>query len=155
VPTTFSTLKQYLGFPPPAAIPFEELEALEFLRKQPERVVLTFPYLSSLKSEKRMTAPIPVYAYETTAYVSAFSGKQTFLEDEMNLEISGYKFGERRKEIEKFFSTNDKDWARSFLSNNKINYIYLLRGQKINLGENDLGIKLIFDNGTARIYQFL
>jgi len=155
IPTTFSTMKQYLGFPPPAAISFEELEALEFLQKRPEKVVLTFPYLPFLKSEKRMTAPIPVYAYETTAYVSAFSQKQTFLEDEMNLEISGYKFGERRREIEKFFSTNDKEWARSFLLNNRISYIYLLRGQKINLGENNLGIKLIFDNGTARIYQVL
>jgi len=155
VPTTFSTLKQYLGFSPPAAIPYGELEALKFLQEKPKGVVLTFPYSSSLKFEKRMTPPIPIYAYETTAYVSAFSQKQTFLEDEMNLEISGYKFEERRKEIEKFFSIDDKEWARSFLSSKKINYIYLLRGQKINLGENDLGIKLIFDNGTARIYQVL
>lgn len=155
IPTTLSTLRGYLGFPSPATIPFEELEALKFLQKQPDRAVLTFPYSPHLKLEKQLVAPLPLYAYETTAYTSALSGKPTYLEDEMNLEISGYSWKERRKEAEKFFISNDPIWGRGFLLNNRIGYIYLVRGQKINLGEDDLGIRLIFDNSNVRMYQVL
>lgn len=153
LPTTASTLKEYLGFPSPATIPYYELEGLEFLKKQPGGIVLTFPYDKFKRSG--VTAPLPLYLYESTAYVSALTGKTTFLEDEMNLEITGYPWKERRKETEKFFSTQDRIWSRGFLLNNNIDYIYLVNDQKLPLQTGDLGLDVIFDNGQVRIYKVL
>jgi hypothetical protein len=148
---SFITIKDYLGNPPPAAIPTKEIEALNFLKEQPKETVLTYPYDKYIKNN--MSTPIPIYAYETTAYVSAFSKKTVFLEDEMNLDITGFNWQFRRQEEEKFFSTTDEFFARGFLLNNQIDYIYLVNNQKFNLSEQQLQIAKIFDNREVRIYQ--
>lgn len=152
MPTSLATLKGYLGWPPPAAIAKEELEALNWLKNKEKVTVLTYPYnlFEKMKYEK---TPLPLYAYETTAYVSAFSGKQTFLEDEMNLIISGYGFKQRLDDEIKFFTTDDEIWARGFLLNNQIGYIYLIEEQSFRLDEEQLGIEEIFNNHKAKIYQ--
>lgn len=150
--TTFTTIKDYLGNPPPAAIPKNEIEALVFLKSQPDGIVLTYTYDKYLKN-KFPTTPIPIYAYETTAYVSAFSTKQTFLEDEMNLDITGFDWKTRRLLVEKFFASNDQYFARGFLVDNQINYIYLINGQKFTLGPSQLQINKIFDNNAVQIYK--
>ena len=152
IPTSLGTLKGYLGSPPPTALSKGELEALSFLKNQKKANVLTFFY-NPFEKENYQLTPLPLYAYETTAYVSAFSGKQTFLEDEMNLLISGYEIKQRGEDELKFFITEDEIWARGFLLNNRIGYIYLNNKQKFLLSEEQLGIEKIFDNGEARIYQ--
>ncbi|MDD2482726.1 MAG: hypothetical protein PHE32_02610 [Candidatus Shapirobacteria bacterium] len=149
--TTIGTLKDYFGNPPPSSLPNSEIEALNFLKNQDNGFVLTFPY-DKYKKDKMIT-PIPLYAYETTAYVSAFSHKQTFLEDEMNLDITGFNWQQRRTEEEKFFSTADQFFARGFLNNNNIKYIYLVADQNFTLSTFDLQIDEIFNNGQVRIYQ--
>lgn len=141
----------YLSNPAPANLPVYEIDALNQLSKQPNGIVLTYPY-DKFKKEK-LSSPIPLYAYETTAYVSAFSDKTVFLEDEMNLDITGFDWKNRRLESEKFFNTNDEFFARGFLINNQIEYIYLVNDQKLPLNESKLQINLIFDNGQVRIYQ--
>ncbi|MDD2224578.1 MAG: hypothetical protein PHP97_00235 [Candidatus Shapirobacteria bacterium] len=149
--TSFSTLKDYFGNPPPSSLPNSEIEALNFLKNQNDGFVLTYPYDKYEKD--KMTTPIPLYAYETTAYVSAFSGKQTFLEDEMNLDITGFNWQQRRAEEEKFFSSTDQFFARGFLVNNSIDYIYLVSDQKFSLSTFDLQINEIFNNSQVRIYK--
>jgi len=152
VPTTIITLKNdYLPGRPPAKISPQELVALDYLRRQPEGVVLTYPFNADRRDG--FSPPKPLYVYETTSYVSAFSQKQTFLEDEMNLEISGYDWRTRRKKEEIFFSTNDQKWANDFLKESKIKYIYLIKGQKMNLKEDNVKAKKIFENGETVIYQ--
>ena len=152
LPTSLTTLRNdYLPSWPPARVSIEELEALEFLRKEPQGVVLTYPHDFAWFS--KFSEPKPLYAYETTAYVSALSGKTTYLEDEMNLEISGYNWQPRREEETEFFTTNDSNWANQFLKLNQIRYIYLVRGQKMNLGLGDIGGKKIFENEEVVIYQ--
>jgi len=152
IPGNIGSLRNYFGWPPPAAVFKEEKEALDFLKKEKQGVVLTFPYNKYQKDFYKET-PLPVYVYESTAYVSAFSLKQSFLADEVNLNISGYDWQGRRDEVVKFFESEDKDWARGFLLNNQIAYIYLIKDQKINLSEDDLGVSLIFDNQKVKIYQ--
>lgn len=152
IPTTLGALKHYLPSRAPARVSFEELEALEFLKKQPQGIVLTYPHDYQLR--EKMEAPKPLYAYETTAYVSAFSNKTTFLEDEMNLEIMGVNWRPRRKVEEEFFDTKDGEWAKRFLQENDIKYIYLVEGQNFKVNESQLGVEKIFENGVARIYEF-
>lgn len=152
IPTTIASLKDFIGWPPPTALSRGELEGLNFLKQRKTGVVLTFPYDKFEKKQYSKT-PIPLKAYESTAYVSAFSSQQTFLEDVVNLNISGYDWQNRREETIKFFSSQDEIWARGFLLNNKIGYIYLAKGQRLNLPAKDLGIEEIFANDEAKIYQ--
>ena len=149
--TSFATLKDYFGNPSPSCLPNSEIEALNFLKNQSNGFVLTYPYDQYKK--KNMSTPIPLYAYETTAYVSAFSGKQTFLEDEMNLDITGFDWKSRLADEQKFFNTSDKFFARGFLINNNIDYIYLVADQNFSLSTFDLQITEIFNNSQVKIYK--
>ena len=149
--SNWEIIQRYLSNPAPAVLPFAETEALNFLKNQKDGFILTYPYDEYKK--KNMIAPIPLYAYETTSYVSAFSGKKTFLEDEMNLEITGFDWKNRLTGEEKFFTTSDKFFARGFLINNNIDYIYLVADQNLSLSVLDLQITEIFNNGQVRIYK--
>ncbi len=72
IPTSLATLKyHYLTQVPPATLPKDELEALQFLANEPEGVVLTYPYDPLIKD--KLEPPIPLYAYISSDYVSAFS----------------------------------------------------------------------------------
>jgi len=152
IPTTFSTLKDYFGFPPPSALPQDEIQALDFLKNQPAGVVLTYPYDAFLKNSFS-TTPIPLFAYETTSYVAAFSSKSTYLSDQMNLDITGNNWRPRLDASQKFFASTDKYFSRGFLLNNNIKYIYLLNHQKFNTSINDLSLIEIFNNPSCHIYQ--
>src|SRR4030043_448882 len=110
-------------------------------------------FYNPFEKQRFKQTPIPLYVYETTAYVSAFSNKQTFLEDEMNLIISGYDFEKRAEDEIKFFTTDNEIWARGFLLNNQIGYIYLVDKQEFILTEEQLGVDKVFENDQARIYQ--
>ncbi|MEK7112139.1 MAG: hypothetical protein AAB875_02315, partial [Patescibacteria group bacterium] len=89
IPTTIGTLSHYLPSRPPAKISKEELKALNFLAKEPTGVVLTYPFDALKAKEAEVNPPRPLYLYESTAYVSAFTKKPVYLEDEVNLDITG------------------------------------------------------------------
>ena len=153
IPTTIATLKQYLPSRPPAKLSNEEIDALNFLKSQPGGVVLTYPY-DKYKAEAAIdNPPRPLYLYESTSYVAAYSEHPVFLEDEVNLTILNYSWPERRKEEETFYKSLDHDFVYKYLRENNIKYVYWLAGQRATLGETQLGITQIFDNGVARIYE--
>ena len=149
-------LPNYLGKIPPSSLPSAEIKALSFLRQLPPGIVLTFPYDQYLK-DSFPQAPIPLYAYETTAYVSAFSHHYTFLEDEMNLGNSLYDISQQKKAVSKFFDQKNIHEDRGFLINNQISYIYLTDKQltKTSLDIEKLFLKIIYDQDSVRIYQVL
>jgi hypothetical protein len=149
--TSLGTLKDYLGNPPPASLPPAEIRALSFLNHQPDGVVLSYPYDSYRKSG--LATPIPLYLYETTAYISAFSGKVSYLADEMNADILGLNWRSRQKTLADFFTTTNKFSARGFLVNNQITYIYLLPGQNLPLSPKDLEIDQLYSQDGVTIYQ--
>ncbi len=155
LPTTFGTLKHYLPSRPPAKVSNEELTALHFLGQQPNGVVLTFPYDADKAKAAENNPPRPLYLYESTAYVSAFSDKETFLEDEVNLNITGYDWKRRRIEAEDFYRSMDQELVYNFLRDNHISYIYWLKGQKGVLGESQLGVVKIFENNEVDIYRVM
>lgn len=151
IPSAWSTLRHYLPGRPPSAIPAYELKALEFLKEQTDGIVLTYPFNSELR--KNWQPPQPLWVYETTSYIAAFSEKNVFLEDEMNLEITGYNWRPRREASDSFFKTQDQDYAMNFLKTNEIRYIYLVSNQ--NLPAGDLDVEKIYDQGNIRIYRVL
>ena len=152
IPTTIFTLKDvYLTEKPPAVLPATETEALNFISRQPDGVVLTYPF-DEVKS-KNAVSPSPLSEYVTTAYVSAFSGKQVFLEDEMNLDIMQYPWRERRSLVGNFLNTLDIDSAKTFLEENNIKYVYWLKDQHARIGDKELNMTLIFSNSDVTVFK--
>lgn len=155
IPTTLKTLSEvYLPGRPPAMISNNELEALDFLSKMEGGVVLTYPYDSAAASAAIANPPRPLYLYDSTAYVSAFSGHTTYLEDQVNLDITNYDWQTRRNEVlNDFVNTNDRNVAKKFLAKNNIKFVYLTSSQKIKLKESQLGLVKIFGNDEVDIYK--
>lgn len=152
-PTTLGTFKHYLPSRPPSKISSEELEALSFLSTQKDGVVLTFPFERNSATSVTTEPPKPLYIYESTSYVSAFGKKQVFLEDEVNLDITGYDWKTRKEEVLGFYSTLDEKVAHSFLRDNDIDYVYWIKGQRAKNGEGQLEISNIFENDEVTIYR--
>jgi hypothetical protein len=148
--------RNYLGNPPPAYLDPKEISALQFLSQQKKGIVLAYPYDQYLKASIPRT-PIPLYAYETTSYLSAYSRQTVFLEDEMNLQNSGYDQLSRRQQSLRFFEQKNIFEDRGFLLNNQIDYVYLVGLQipKVNLNYGDLFLREIFNNGYVKIYQVI
>lgn len=151
IPTTYDTLtKVYLPSRPPAKISLQELEALQFLASEPRGTVLVPP----ANPNPYAPPPRPLYLYESTAYVSAFSTQLVFLEDEVNLNITGYDWPARRRDVEKFFTTRDPAAAQKFLGDNHIRYLYLPEVAFVRpvLSETDLGMTKLFENSQTAIW---
>ena len=152
------TLQHYLPKMPQAKISSNEIEALEFLRKLPDGIILTYPFDSD--KAKQAIAPRPIYLYESTSYVSAFSRKDVYLEDEVNLNIMGYDYKKSRKEVFDFILNLDSKKGKEFLKINNIKYLYLVKnnsplsGEYLKLGTGDLNLEKIFENKESIIYRY-
>ena len=141
------TFKEAFGLIPPAALSQNELEALTFLQKLPDGTVLTYPYNNTLSS--KFKEPIPLFAYQTTAYVSAFSGKAVYIEDTMQNDILQTNYNQRLVSSEDFFSSGNL----SISLKTQIKYIYLLKFFGVNVDSDKLNLKKIFENREVLIYE--
>lgn len=136
IPTTTAELKNiYLTPQASVVISEKELEALNFLSSQDEGVVLTYP----------------VEHAKSTSYVSAYSNKPVYLEDEINLTIMGYGWEKRRVQVEDFYE-NPSD---AFLQENDVGYIYLVDGQRYIFNEKKLSTVKIFENEEVDVYKVI
>ncbi|KKP39481.1 hypothetical protein A2130_02355 [Candidatus Woesebacteria bacterium GWC2_33_12] len=157
---TWTTLQHYLPPMPQAKITTEELEALRFLERQTQGIVFTYPFDSNKAKEALGNPPRPIYAYDSTAYVSAYTKKDVFLEDEVNLNIMGFDWQTRKTGALLFISNLDIEKGKNFLKDNQIRYLYLVKnasslfGEYLKLGADDLGLEKIFENKEAIIYEY-
>ena len=124
-PSVRDTWVHYLPARPPAVLPHSEIAALELLSHQPRGTVLVPAFNKYAAAEAQKYPPRPLYLYESSAYVSAFSGHPVYLEDEVNLSIVGFDWLPRRLLVESFFTGKDLPAARKFTTDNSIKYIYL------------------------------
>lgn len=155
LPTTYMTLRDvYVPGRPPAKVSIEEMDALRFLSQEPEGKVLTYPFDEFKAKEAVNNPPRPLYLYESTAYVSAFSSKSVYLEDQVNLNIMGYDWKDRRTKVLEWYLEPNEEIARKFLDDNNIKYIYWLKPQRALLGESQLGLVQIFENKEVIIYRY-
>ena len=152
-PGIWGTVKQYLPARPPAMISSAELEALNYLQLQPQGTVLTIPFDKAKADAAQAKPPRPLYRYESTGYIAAYTSHTTYLEDEVNLNITGYDWPSRRKQVEVFFKTQDQMLANKFLLDNRIRYVYLVAGERPVLGEGELNGKEIFANPEVTIWK--
>ncbi len=147
---SITTATYYLGYLPHGRIDAKELEALEFLSKQADGVVLTYPYDKKLKN--RISEPWPLFAYDSTAYVAALSGKAVFLEDEGQNQILLTDYKKRLVASKDFFLKPVSEDVK-FLRDNNIKYIYLPTIYNVSLDESGEKVENIFKNEEAVIYK--
>jgi len=154
IPTTVLTLKSvYIPSRPPAMLSGEELSALSFLSGEPQGVVLTYPFDETKAKAAEVSPPRPLYLYTSTAYVSAFSGHPVYLEDEVNLDITGYDWKSRRSQVQEWYKERDQAKARQFLKDNGIKYVYWVKPQRAMLGEGQLRLSNVFENKEVIVYR--
>ena len=111
LPGNLDIIRTFAHFPAQAYVPDFELQALSFLKKQPIGVVLIQQQNKKLMKPGVMN---PVSYGEDSAYVSAFSFHQTYMNDYGVLNITGIDY---KKRLERW-----KEFDCSII--NEINYIY-------------------------------
>ncbi len=122
LPTTWGTLQDYFSPTPAAYISPSELRVLDTLEHLPKGLVVAPNF--NLDQARVFLEPKPIFAYTSTAYISALSGQPTYLSDEINLAISGYDYTASKRDVNRFFNTTDTVWQKHFLKENNIGYIY-------------------------------
>jgi hypothetical protein len=154
LPTTYITLSTvYIPSRPPAMLPRLELEALQYLKSLEEGIVLTKPFNLAESKKAENDPPRPLRLYASTAYVSAYSAKTVFLEDEINLDITGYPWQNRLSQIEAWYQEKDNLKKRQFLVDNNIKYIYWVKEGQSPLDLTTVGVENIFENELVTLYR--
>lgn len=147
LPTTFLALSHYLPLRPPSMIPNDEIEVLDFLAKQTKGVVLVMPFDREAADRAIDNPPRPLYLYESTSYVSAYSGQKVWLEDEVNLDITGYNWQERRSKLVQALESGAG--FRDFLDREGVDYVYVT-GRTLDQGIP--GLDVLYERGGVRLY---
>lgn len=147
LPTTIGVMKHYLPSRPPAKIPIEETRALEFLSKQEKGIVLVMPFDRDAANAAVESPPRPLYLYESTAYISAFSGQTVWMEDEVNLDITGYDWQGRKEKLNVALQSSQSEFSE-FLIEENIKYVYWA-GEPVEVLH---GLDEIYSN-TVKIYK--
>lgn len=143
LPISLDFIREFSRFPAPAYLPKQEIEALEFLKKQPDGIVLSSMYDKNISH--KWENPKPLYAYTDTAYVSAFSQKSAYIADVNQLELLNIDFRERVQET--------KIWKCDLIQ--KIDYIYEVHAieQKTDFHSCVDHLQIIFKNEQVTIYR--
>ncbi len=153
IPTTLGTLRHYLPKRPPAKISSQELSALTFLGRLPQGVVLTPVFDKSLSSKFEHSPPRPLYLYESTGYISAYSGQQTYLADEVNLNITGYDWKSRHLQIVDFFSGTYPNQVNNFLTTNHISYVYIPKLMPVAINLAQFNLSKVYSDSETEIWK--
>ena len=151
LPTTIGTLKDYITPYSASKISFTELQALEILKNQEKGVVIS-PIFSKSKASS-FPEPKPLYAYTSTAYISAFSGQPEYLSDLINLSITGLDYKERAKNTQRLYRTVNADWVKDFLLQENIKYVYTTPISDLQIKPQNACLSPIFDSGEIIIYK--
>ena len=111
------------------------------------------PYNPFLK-DKFKNQPWPIYAWYDTPYVSAITGRYSYLASE-HVRLLFYPSTEERiKNKIKFFEQSDFSWNRQFLENERISYIYAAQDELIkplDIQKNNL--EIFFENNEIIIFK--
>jgi uncharacterized membrane protein len=152
LPTTIGTLRDYLTSYSASKISFTELQALETLKTAEKGVVVSPLYQKT--ASRNFPEPKPLYAYTSTAYISALSGQPEYLSDLINLKITGFDYKERSKNVQRLYRTKDSSWVRQFLKNENIKYVYTTPIERLKIAPQETCLSPLFDSGEIIIYKF-
>ena len=146
IPYTFDAIKSYTLFPGVMNVPDSEKIALNILKNLPDGVVYTPLYKPDSDLNSNNIAPL--YNHVDSAYVSAYTGKQTLYGDYTQLILLNVDFEGRREQIIK----GDCSLVT------KIDYIYIQASQYKDLFfkkciHNNKEFEQIFTNTSTLVYS--
>jgi len=180
VPTVIGNLKEFYGpgTNPLAIVTNNEIEALNFVIKTiPEGDVILSQPLIPYQNKIYDRQPWPIMAWVSTGYVSAYTGKQTYLADDGQLAILGLNIDARKLQVYTFFNINPSSEEEKWMllntkvsDNIKVNYknrdnllpeyrLTFLRNENIRylyLRKDALGVRgqqNIIDLGLLKIFE--
>ncbi len=142
VPTSVDVVKSYAVFPGAAYVPQKELSALTFLKNQPPGIVLV-PLFD--ESFHQGNGPFALANYADTAYVSAFTGKQTYFAALHPIRLMDIDYRDRLKLLQ----------AGNCTVLNHVNYLYEIPSlTKLNgFAKCSQKMEKIYANDTITIYR--
>ena len=152
LPTSIGTLADYLTDQSASRISPNELHALDVLGRFEKGVVVS--PLNYRRYLPVIPDPKPLYAYTSTAYISALSGLPEYLSDTINLDITGFSYQARVKNVIRLYLTRDPLWVREFLEANQIRYIYETPFDRLMIRPEDACLTKIFDSGEINLYKY-
>lgn len=143
IPSTLTIAQWSFHFPGNTYLPYGEYEALQVLKNQPIGVVYSPLFDKSLNG--KYIDPKPLFASGDNSYVTAFSGKPSYIVDVLQLRLIG---GDYEKRLEKV-KNNDCSILKD------IDYIYFNNEYKVSRSLFDCPSKLemLYGNLTATIYK--
>ena len=152
VPTTVGTLADYLTAQSASRVSLTELHALDNLRRAPAGVVVS--PLTHPRSLPSIPDPKPLYLYTSTAYISALSGQPEYLSDTINLDITGFSYAHRVKNVIRLYRSHDPIWVNQFFKANNIRYVYETPFDQLQVRLEDVCLTKFFDSGEIKIYKY-
>lgn len=157
VPTVIGNLVEIYGMGTTALakITNSEIIALKYLKdnSKDDAIILT-PSFNPYLKDKFKYQPISIYAWYDTSYVTALTGRDSYLASEHVRLLFYTSTEERIKNKIKFFEQSDFSWNRQFLEQERINYIYASKdelNESLNLQKNNL--EIFFENNEIIIYE--
>ena len=142
VPTSLDVIKTFTERPGHTYLPREEEKALKFLKRQPEGIVFS-PLPSGINNQSSKQTPLS--SLGDSSYITAFSGKQSFIADEIQLLLTGVNYQKRK--------ISGQSWNCTTIR--KVRYLYELNnspiGDKLDACKGEL--KRIYSNSTVTIYR--
>jgi len=158
IPTVIGNFLDFYGKNPLAIVSNQEIEALDYLKMvtTDNDIILTRPF-NPYSRGLYERQPWPIYAWESTAYVSAYTTRQTYYTDEGQIRILGINTEERLKAMNDFFDEKiSLEKKGEFLRSEKITFLYL-RKEELDSeqaeGYASLGLEKIFSNDEAVVYR--
>lgn len=146
IPTSLDLIRLFAVTPGAAYVSVDEIKALDFLKNQPYGIILTPLYNKNRKDYQKSNQ---LNAYEDTAYVAAFSGKQEFFANILQLRLTGVDYQNRWEKLKKMDCSVLKE----------VDYIYEIRklpdNEKIIIKCRPKNIKKIFENKSVNLYSVI
>lgn len=152
VPTQVGLIYNFYANYPVSRIENNELGALSFLKDHSSAndVILTPSFNKYLKVKGNTP---PIWAWFDTAYVSAFSGRRTFLADTEQVDIMGYDLQNRIKVQQKIFQETDPLSFTNLLKENRIDYLYFPKLSKPLVNLKKTTLSKIYENNIVEIWK--
>jgi len=114
--------------------------------------------LNYLKNNTMISSTVLLYpSFENNryAYVSALSSRRVFLSDRQMVDIAGLPYSQRESEVNKFFQEMSPSEQTTYLTDNRISYIYLTKDNLTELTARNktLPFTAVFKSDAATIFK--
>jgi hypothetical protein len=149
--SSFATLRDYLTHLSSGRVSYSEMGLFDRLSTLPPATLIS-PVFSPDRS--RFTpSPKPLHNYTSTSYISALSGQAEYFADTVNLDITGFDYTVRLRDVTRLYQTTDRVWAGQFLDQNDIRYLVEWPDKRMSIHPFDLGFVSIYDQSGYTLYS--